>query len=124
MYSTKNTHASQKMRILIDIGHPAQVHYFKNFIWLMRERGHEFLITARNRGITFDLLKAYGFDYVDRGRGSPRLLGKLLYLPKADFLLYDMARKFRADLFLSFGSMYAAQASKMLSKPHIAFDDT
>ena len=112
------------MKILIDIGHPAHVHYFKNFIWLMEKRGHEFLITARNRRYVFDLLRAYNFDYIDRDKGSSNILGKILYIPKADFLLYRMAKKFKVDLFLSFGSMYAAQASKLLGKPHIAFDDT
>ena len=112
------------MKILIDIGHPAHVHYFKNFIWTMRKKGHEFLITARNRQHVFDLLRAYNFDYVNRGKGSSNILGKIFYIPNADFLLYKVAKKFKADLFLSFSSMYAAHASKMLRKPHIAFDDT
>lgn len=90
----------------------------------MQERGNEFLITARNRKHVFDLLKAYNFDYIDRGTGSSNILGKIFYLPKADALIYKIARKFKPDLFLSFGSMYAAHASKLIRKPHIAFEDT
>lgn len=112
------------MRILVDIGHPAHVHYFKNLMWEMAKKGHEFLITARDRGIVFHLLDIYGFDYLSRGKGSTNALGKVLGIPKTDFFIYNQARKFNPDLFLSFGSMYAAHASKLLGKPHIAFDDT
>ena len=49
------------MRILIDIGHPAHVHYFKNFIWQMQKKGHEFMITARDKEVALNLLDKYGF---------------------------------------------------------------
>jgi len=111
------------MKIVVDIGHPAHVHYFKNLIWLMQEKGDEFLIVARNRAFIFNLLNVYNFNYIDRGRGSSNIIGKILYLPKADFLIYKIAKKFKPDLFISFGSMYAAQASKALGRPHIAFND-
>ena len=112
------------MRILVDIGHPAHVHYFKNFIEIMKEKGHDFLITARDKEITFDLLDKYNLPYVNRGKGGNSLFGKLLHLFKADIYIYRQAKKFNPDLFLSFSSPYAAHASKLFGKPHIAFDDT
>jgi uncharacterized protein len=48
----------------------------------------------------------------------------MLYMLKADYILYKRAKLFNPDIFLSFGSMYAAHASALLRKPHIAFDDT
>ena len=36
------------MKIFLDIGHPAHVHYFKNFIMEIKNEGHKVLITARN----------------------------------------------------------------------------
>jgi len=112
------------MKILIDIGHPAHVHYFKNLVWQMQKEGHEFLIVARDRKNVFELLDAYGFTYASRGKGSKNLIGKLLYLPSASLKISALARKFRPDVFLSFASPYAALASKLCGKPHIAFDDT
>ena len=35
------------MNLLIDIGHPAHVHLFRNFYREMREKGHNVLVTAR-----------------------------------------------------------------------------
>ena len=39
------------MKILIDIGHPAHVHLFKNLIGNLRKDGHEVIITARDKEI-------------------------------------------------------------------------
>ena len=106
------------MRILIDIGHPAHVHYFRNFIKIMEGKGHEFLVVARDRQYVFDLLKAYGIKYVSRGKGGSGALGKLFYLKIASIKQYFIAEKFRPDLFLDFGTIYSGFASMMLRKPH------
>ena len=45
------------MKILIDINHPAHVHYFKNFIKIMEQKGHKFLIISRDKEIEHYLLK-------------------------------------------------------------------
>ncbi len=83
-----------------------------------------FLVISRDKEITIGLLKAYGIDFVNRGKGGKKALSKLLYIPKGDWIVYKHARKFKADLFMSFGSPYAAHASFLMGKPHIAFDDT
>lgn len=112
------------MRILIDIGHPAHVHYFKSAIRLLEQKGHQITITARNKEVAFDLLDTYHLPYVPRGTGAKGIVGKLMYLLKGNAVLARVARSFRPDLFLSFGSPYAAHVSKLFGKPHIAFDDT
>jgi len=112
------------MRIFIDIGHPAHVHYFRNFIKLMQDKGHEFFISARDKEVSLNLLNKYNIPYYNRGKGSSNLLGKAFYMIKADLSLYTRAKIFKPDLFLSFASPYAAQIAKIMRKPHIAFTDT
>ncbi len=112
------------MKILIDLGHPAHVHYFKNFIALMQMKGHKFLITARNKEITFDLLKNLKIPFYNRGKGGTNIFRKVIYIPKADLFIYRKALKFKPDIFLSFSSTYAAHVSKLYGKPHITLDDT
>ena len=112
------------MQIFIDIGHPAHVHYFKNFIKLMRKKNHNFFVTSRKKEVAHDLLDYYGIDYYSRGSGGDNALTKFIYMFKADKLLYQLAKKFNPDIFLSFGSSYAAHVSKLLGRPHITFDDT
>lgn len=112
------------MRILIDIGHPAHVHYFHNFIKIMQGNGHLFLISARNRYLVHYLLKQHNLPFYDRGKGKNSIIGKVIYMLYADILLLKWALNFKPDLFISFASPYAAQAAWIMSKPHIVLDDT
>ena len=115
---------SSNLRILIDIGHPAHVHYFKHMIALMQAKGHTFLIIARDKEITHQLLNAYNIPYVSRGKGGKGLIGKIFYTFKADLLVLKKAIEFKPDLLVSFGSPYPAHVSKLIFKPHIAITDT
>jgi uncharacterized protein len=112
------------MKIFIDIGHPAHVHYFRNFIKLMLAKGHEFCVCARDKEVTFSLLKSYGIPFISRGKGGKGFFGKFIYLFKGDKIVWSAARKFKPDMFLSFASPYAAHSAFLLHRPHIALDDT
>ncbi len=112
------------MKIFIDIGHPAHVHYFRHFSRMMKRKGHDIFITARDKEVTFQLLDYYHLPYENRGKGKKGFWGKLIYLFQADVFLVRKALRVKPDLFLSFGSPYAAHAAWFLRKPHIAFDDT
>lgn len=90
----------------------------------MKSKGHEIFITARDKEVTHNLLQAYNLEFANRGKGKNNLIGKFLYIFQADYLIFNHARKFKPDIFLSFSSPYAAHVSKLLRKPHIAFDDT
>ena len=112
------------MKICIDIGHPAHVHYFRNFMKLMGEKGHEFFITARDKEVIQYLLDYYQIPYYDRGKGASGMVGKFWYIFQADRKLWVQARKFKPDVFLSFASPYAAHVAWLTRKPHIVLDDT
>ena len=112
------------MRILIDIGHPAHVHYFRNFAGLMRDRGHELFFSVRDKESAIALMASLDFQYKSRGKGGNTLVSKLLKLAPTDIRLYGMARTFRPDVMLSYSSPYAAHVSRWLGVPHIALDDT
>lgn len=112
------------MKILIDIGHPAHVHYFRNLITEQRALGHSFIIVARDKEVSQQLLNAYGFEFISRGKGATSRIGKLLYMLWADFLLLRIALRHRPDVYLSVVSPYASQVAWLMRKPHIALDDT
>lgn len=112
------------MKILIDIGHPAHIHYFKHFAKKMVQNGHDIFFTVRDRESTLELMEGLNFNYEKRGKGGSSLLTKVLLMPFIDLKIFICALKFKPDLFLSFASPYAAHVSKIMNKPHIAFDDT
>jgi len=78
------------LRIYIDIGHPAHVHYFKNFINTVKSNGHSVYITSRDRYPCFELLNNIGQDYYNRGTGKNSIFGKIYYTILADFKIIWM----------------------------------
>jgi len=87
------------MKILLDIGHPAHVHYFKNFIKIMEDKGHQFLITSRNKEIEHHLLKQYKIAFKSRGKGKNSLIGKAIHYFIAISVIYRHAKRFGCGSF-------------------------
>jgi len=112
------------MKIIVDIGHPAHVHLFKNVAADLIGRGHKVLFTLREKEKEIELLKSYGFQYKSFGKKYNSLGGKVYGMLKFDFLQTLTALNFKPDLFISHGSIYAAHASAVLGKPNIALEDT
>jgi len=113
------------MKILFNIGHPAQVHLFKNLIWELESRGHKCKITTIDKDVSLCLLDAYGFEYEIVGKGMPTLTTKALELIRIESKLYQIARSFRPKLLVGgVGNVYIAHVGKLLRKPSIIFDDT
>ena len=112
------------MKIFIDIGHPAHVHYFKNFIKQAQANGHDVFVSARDRYPVKELLIANEIKFYNRGKGKNSVLGKLIYMLYADFILWLKALKFKPDVFISFGAVYLTHVSKLMNKPSIFIDDT
>lgn len=112
------------MRLFIDIGHPAHVHYFKFLINKLKREGHSVFVSARDKDVTIELLNNYKIKYYNRGKGKNSLIGKIIYLIKTNYTLFKKAKAFNPDIFVSFASPYAAQVSFLLKKHHIAFTDT
>ncbi|KQC11980.1 MAG: hypothetical protein APR54_10240 [Candidatus Cloacimonas sp. SDB] len=111
------------MKICIDIGHPGHVHFFKNFIWKMKEKGHDILVTASVKEVTLDLLDAYHIEYTISCR---RYSGfKQAYeLVHRDIQLYKIAKKFKPDILMGINNTIAAHVSKLTNSKSIIFTDT
>lgn len=112
------------MKVLIDIGHPAHVHLFKNFAWEMQKKGHTILFTCREKEFEIELIKASNFEYVSFGKKYKTILSKLWGLIEFDFKMLKTSLKFKPDVYVSAGSMYAAQVSFILRKPHVTLQDS
>ncbi len=89
------------MRVLVDITHPVNVHFFKHLIWQLQDEGHAVLVTARDKDVAVELLCALGIEHVCISRRSAGLIGMALELVERDLRLLDVARAFRPDVMVA-----------------------
>jgi len=111
------------MKILIDIGHPAHVHYFKNIARHFIFNNGSVLFTTRDKDVAIQLLKAYKFDFINFGKNFKSIFGKIFggfYFTIRFFLI---TLRFKPTLILN-ASPYSAFVSYILRIPHISLEDT
>lgn len=112
------------MRILIDVGHPGHVHFFKHAVWDLQKRGHEVFFAARGKDVTLPLLDHYGFNYrllSKVGVGPLALYGEFL---TREFALAGLLRTFHPDLVTGIGGEFIVPVARLFGIPAIAFTDT
>lgn len=114
------------MKILIDINHPAHVHYFRNFIRMMENKGHRFKVINRNSPMINYLLDYYHINHSIRNRRPKRkgTIASLVNLGKMVWYCIKESMVFKPDLYLGFASSACAITSALFGKPCILIDDT
>lgn len=114
------------MKILVDLIHPANIHYFKNFIASANKNGHSVVITARKKDVLQNLLKEYNLPFIDMGKGviGSGGMGKMIYLLKATCVMFKIVFQEKPDIILSFGSIPCSFSSFLFRVPHVSFEDT
>jgi predicted glycosyltransferase len=111
-------------RIIIDIGHPAQVHNFKHVYWDLEKKGWEVLITAKNKEITKQLLDAYNLNYKIIGFPTTGIKNKLLNLPLTILKFLYITIRFNPKFILCRFSPHACWVGFLLRKTVIGIADT
>ncbi|MDD5011861.1 MAG: DUF354 domain-containing protein [Phycisphaerae bacterium] len=112
------------MRILVEVTHPAHVHFFRNAIGIWKSGGHEVAVTARDKEIVIELLNLYGIEHTvlsSIGKGKLSLLSELV---KRDYKLWRFCRQFKPDVLTAIGGVFAAHAGFFCRKPVIVWDDS
>jgi len=112
------------MRILIEITHPAHVHFFRNAAAQLQHKGHIVAVTARDKDVTLELLENYNLSYTvlsKIGKGKLSLISELI---SRDFRLYRFCRKFKPDVLTGISGVFAAHVGRLIGKPVVVWDDT
>ena len=90
------------MRIVIDIAHPAHVHFYRHLYGELIDAGHEVTVASRAKEMTLDLLDHYGiphFPLAPLARGG--LLSRGMELAKRDLGLVKLIRRTGSQLVLT-----------------------
>lgn len=115
----------EKMKVLFNVGHPAQVHLFKNLLWNLEKKGHICKITAVEKEVSLNLLDAYGFEYDVVGSSKLTSFSKAIEMLRIEYKLYRIAKSFKPDILVGgVGNVYISHLGKLIGKNSIVFDDT
>jgi predicted glycosyltransferase len=112
------------MRILIDVLHPAHVHFFRNFSAEMTDRGHELRITARDKDRSLDLLDRYGLPYQQLSTQKRGAAGMAVEMSQRTGRLLKVMSAFRPDVMTGIMGPSIAVAGRARRVPAVVFYDT
>ncbi len=112
------------LRIMFDVTHPAQVHFFKNCIKRLEQAGHRVLVTSRKKDITLELLEQYDIPNVCLSHQRPGLMALGLELSFRAIRLLIVARRFRPHVMVDRTGLWFSPIARILGTSSIVFQDT
>ncbi len=112
------------MKIIIGVGHPKDVHTFKNLYYRLVDRGHQCLVASNDRQHNVELLRHFKMNHTCYSSHAKSLLGKMFSLVIDVCTLMKINVTFRADMFISHSSVSTGLVSFVFRKPHICIEDT
>jgi predicted glycosyltransferase len=112
------------LRVLIDIGHPAHVHFFKNTIWNLEKKGHQTMVVSRDKDVVIELLDAYGIPHTVLSKVKPGKSHLLEELFIREFKTFKIAQQFNPDILMGILSPVVAQIAWIQRRKSIIFNDT
>jgi hypothetical protein len=110
------------VNLLFDIGHPGQVHLFRNAIGILRERGHDITVTVKDLPAARQLLDAYGIQWISLGKKYDALMLKGLSQARYNYRLWKIASEKKTDIAIG-SSITIAHASLFHRMKSILLDD-
>ena len=112
------------VRLLLDITHPAHLHFFRNLVARMRRQGHEVYLTGRHKDILLELAAGYGLglDVFGRARAGAMSLGREMVARQARLLA--IIRRFRPDAMMAIAGTFVALPGWLGRVPTYVFYDS
>jgi predicted glycosyltransferase len=112
------------MKILVEITHPAHVHFFRNAVSLLEKKGHTIAVTARRKDVTIELLNNFNIPFTLLSSLGKSKFALVKELAVRDFRLWNFCRKFKPDILTGISGVFAAHVGFLLRKPVVVWDDT
>ncbi len=109
------------MKLLVDILHPAHVYVFRQFIKEMEKRGHQVVVTARQKDVALRLLDKFDIPYTVLSKlgTKKRQLAQELVLRTGR--LWQIVRREKPDLLLGCMGPSISVVGKLTKTPSLVF---
>lgn len=112
------------MNILVEILHPAHVHFFKHAIGIWQKRGDHVLVLSREKDCANELLCAYQIPFTSISAIRSQKSGLILEMLERNWRMWRAARAFKPDVLTGIMGVTIAQVSALIRKPAVVFYDT
>lgn len=110
------------MNLLVDIAHPAHVHYYRHFYYDMKSKGHSVVVTVKDIASARALLERHSIPYNLIGSKRDGYLAKAVNQIRYDLSVNKIARDNKIDLGIG-TSITLAHLSKISRIKSIILDD-
>jgi len=110
------------MKILVDIGHPAHVHYYRNLAIDLLSHGHKVFWSVKEIPVVKFLLSYYGFSFISLPKKSDEISGKIFKQFLYDVILLRFCLKNNIDIAIG-TSVSVAHISRLIKINSVVFDD-
>jgi uncharacterized protein len=112
------------MNILLDLQHPAHLHFFRNVIPRLKNEGHRIIITGRDKDILVNLAQRYGIDIEIFGKAEKGIIHLSREWILRERRLNKIIREFKPDVMMAIAGTYISLLGKLKNIPTYIFYDT
>jgi len=114
------------MKVLIDICHPAHVHFFRPIIQKLKCKGHQVLVTSREKDVTINLLNKYNIQHtcISTAPNKTSVILLLKELLIREIQLFKIILTFKPDTLSAIGGIFIAHTGFITRTNNIVFYDT
>ncbi len=121
---THESNDDDTLDVVVSIQHPAHVHFFRNAIADLEDRGHNVHIFAREKDIAIELLEAYDLDHEVLAGQTAGLTRKAIAQLAYEWRVLKHARRIGPDVMMAIGEPAVVHAATVLGCRSVVFTDT
>jgi predicted glycosyltransferase len=112
------------MNILIEIGHPAHVHFFSRTYFALVRLGHQVTVVTRSKEMTNQLLDEMGIPFICLSHPAKGKLGSLIELLRRWMMIGRILHSKRISVAASISGISTSFPAWVLNVRNILFTDT
>lgn len=112
------------MRYIFELNHPKHYYQFKYVMRILKERGHECLVLARDKDVLLNVLKEENVLYEIFGKHGKKMSEKILGTFSIIRNYKHIVARFKPDVIVSKASFYGCYTAKKCGCKSVIFPDS
>lgn len=112
------------MKYIFELNHPKHYYQFKYVMQILKSRGHEISVLARDKDVLLNVLQEEHVGYTVFGKHRKTMLSKVLGTFGLMFKYIAIVKEQRPDVFVSKASWYGSAMAKFFHKKSVIFPDS